>query len=74
MTKKYLFTLGGLIEPGPVTGPYGTEMERSVEARAQHREMGDNDGGPFWLDVSDDGAPRMGAYSGGFFAGGEDDR
>ena len=63
--KLYLFITEGDVEP-QIQGPFKSEAQRSVAAKAHKRENGDNDG-IFMLDVDSQGVPTTYSYSNGFF-------
>ena len=65
MTRHFLIPVYGDVEP-VMLGPYGDADERDTAAKAYRIINGDEDG-IFWLDIPDDGPPKIGAYSGGFF-------
>lgn len=63
----YVLIIYGDIEPDLI-GPFTTEETRDEKAIDLKREYG-NEHGIFPMNIDADGAPTVGAYSGGFFMG-----
>lgn len=69
---KYLVVVVEDVEP-EIKGPYKTENEREQAAKNHRREDEDKSDGIYPLDISEKAKPAIGAYSGGFLDGDEED-
>jgi hypothetical protein len=63
--KYYLIHVEGCVEP-ELRGPYANEEEQDQAAKTIRAAQSEEDA-LFWLNVTDDGTPSVGPYSGGFF-------
>lgn len=66
--RRYVLQIEGCVEP-LLLGPFSSAKERDDRAKLE-RNLHENDG-VFWLNVSPDGEPEVGAYSNGFMEGEE---
>jgi hypothetical protein len=64
--KHYLMVTVGDVEP-EIKGPFATVEERDAAAVTHRRSDPSMRDGLYMLDVDANGAPTIGAYSGGFF-------
>ena len=65
--KYYLVKVCGCTDSESPHGPWDNEKERDQAAKDMHKELDQEDAGPFWLNISDKGVPNMGAYTNRFF-------
>ena len=66
-TRRYVLHVVGCVDP-LLAGPFLNAPERDAKARELRQKFPDSDAF-FWLDVSPDGKPEIGAYSAGFMEG-----
>jgi hypothetical protein len=66
MTKFYLVIVYGDVEP-MTAGPYKSSIDRDQGAKDFRASDEAQEDGIFWLNITDDWAPEIGAYSDSFF-------